>query len=187
MRSSGLWTMTGSCRSFRTGAPPVPAFFDICTFDDVYAGGCVVTSLRLVLRTYSYCRGDCRSCRLATRSYVLRWRGSGQNHPPPSSSYRVGKLSRRRSLHPSKNLETQHSRSRKVPAILTLITHLLQALLAWVGSFLSLLLIGGMQQWINQYWSLPLLLATFGPAAALVFGLPSLPASQPLNCFGECY
>lgn len=60
-----------------------------------------------------------------------------------------------------------------------------QALLAWIGSFLSLLLIGGMQQWINQHWSIPLLLATFGPAAALVFGLPSLPASQPLNCFGE--
>lgn len=63
----------------------------------------------------------------------------------------------------------------------------MQALLAWVGSFLSLLLIGGMQQWINQRWSIPLLLATFGPAAALVFGLPSLPASQPLNCFGECH
>ena len=63
----------------------------------------------------------------------------------------------------------------------------MQALLAWVGSFLSLLLIGGMQQWINQHWSIPLLLATFGPAAALVFGLPSLPASQPLNCFGECH
>ncbi len=63
----------------------------------------------------------------------------------------------------------------------------MQAVLAWVGSFLSLLLIGGMQQWINQHWSIPLLLATFGPAAALVFGLPSLSASQPLNCFGECH
>ena len=60
----------------------------------------------------------------------------------------------------------------------------MQALLAWVGSFLSLLLIGGMQQWINEHWSIPLLLATFGPAAALVFGLPSLPASQPKNCLG---
>lgn len=87
-----------------------------------------------------------RSFRLAARTYTLRWRGSGQSHPPPASPYR--------------------------------------ALLAWVGSFLSLLLIGGMQQWINQHWSIPLLLATFGPAAALVFGLPSLPASQPLNCFG---
>ncbi|DBA76744.1 TPA: hypothetical protein ACH3X2_008774 [Trebouxia sp. C0005] len=44
-----------------------------------------------------------------------------------------------------------------------------------------------MQQWINQHWSIPLLLATFGPAAALVFGLPSLPASQPLNCFGGTF
>lgn len=62
---------------------------------------------------------------------------------------------------------------------------LLQVLLAWVGSFLSLLFIGGMQQWINQHWSIPLLLATFGPATALVFGLPSLPASQPVNCLGK--
>ena len=30
-----------------------------------------------------------------------------------------------------------------------------------------------------------MLLATFGPGAALIFGLPSLPASQPLNCFGK--
>lgn len=61
----------------------------------------------------------------------------------------------------------------------------LQTVLAWFGSFLSLLLIGGMQQWINQRWSLPLLLSTFGPSCALIFGLPTLPASQPMNCFGK--
>lgn len=59
-----------------------------------------------------------------------------------------------------------------------------RTVLAWLGSFLSLLLIGGMHQWINTQWSLPLLLSTFGPACALVFGLPTLPASQPLNCMG---
>ncbi|KAL0021775.1 hypothetical protein WJX79_008627 [Trebouxia sp. C0005] len=59
-----------------------------------------------------------------------------------------------------------------------------RTVLAWLGSFLSLLLIGGMHQWINTQWSLPLLLSTFGPACALVFGLPTLPASQPMNCMG---
>lgn len=59
-----------------------------------------------------------------------------------------------------------------------------RTMLAWLGSFLALLLIGGMHQWINTQWSIPLLLSTFGPACALVFGLPTLPSSQPINCIG---
>ena len=32
----------------------------------------------------------CRSLHRAARVYILRWRGSGQKHPPPASLYRVG-------------------------------------------------------------------------------------------------
>lgn len=60
----------------------------------------------------------------------------------------------------------------------------MQSALAWVGTFLSLLLIGGMQQWMNMHWSIPLLLSAFGPSCALVFGLPTLLSSQLTNSIG---
>ena len=61
----------------------------------------------------------------------------------------------------------------------------LQTLLAWIGAYISLLLISGMQHWFGLPYSIPMLLSTFGPTCALVFGLPTLPASQPLNGIGK--
>jgi len=61
----------------------------------------------------------------------------------------------------------------------------LQAALAWLGCFLSVLLVGGIFGWVDQQWSLPLMLASFGPTAALLYGSPKLPAAQPWNAMGE--
>lgn len=61
----------------------------------------------------------------------------------------------------------------------------LQTLLAWIGAYISLLMISGMQHWFGLPYSIPMLLSTFGPTCALVFGLPTLPASQPLNGIGK--
>ena len=60
----------------------------------------------------------------------------------------------------------------------------LQAALAWLGCFLSILLVGGIFGWVDQQWSLPLMLASFGPTAALLYGSPKLPAAQPWNAMG---
>lgn len=44
-------------------------------------------------------------------------------------------------------------------------------------------------QWVAALvwlaYSVPMLLATFGPTCALVFGMPTLPSSQPLNGIGK--
>lgn len=56
-----------------------------------------------------------------------------------------------------------------------------KSLLAFIGSYISLVLISQLHQRINTSLSLPLLLSTFGPSCALVFGFPTLPTSQPLN------
>jgi len=61
----------------------------------------------------------------------------------------------------------------------------LQAALAWLGCFLSILLVGGIFGWVDQQWSLPLMLASFGPTAALLYGSPKMPAAQPWNAMGE--
>ncbi len=61
----------------------------------------------------------------------------------------------------------------------------LQAALAWLGCFLSILLVGGIFGWVDQQWSLPLMLASFGPTAALLYGSPKMPAAQPWKAMGE--
>ena len=61
----------------------------------------------------------------------------------------------------------------------------MQAGLAWIGCFCSILLVGGIFTWIDYSWSLPLMLASFGPTAALLYGTPSLPAAQPWNAMGK--
>ncbi|DBA91079.1 hypothetical protein WJX77_007062 [Trebouxia sp. C0004] len=61
---------------------------------------------------------------------------------------------------------------------------LYKAALAWLGCFLSILLVGGIFGWVDQQWSLPLMLASFGPTAALLYGSPKLPAAQPWNAMG---
>ena len=60
-----------------------------------------------------------------------------------------------------------------------------QAGLAWIGCFCSILLVGGIFTWIDYEWSLPLMLASFGPTAALLYSTPSLPAAQPWNAMGK--
>ena len=61
----------------------------------------------------------------------------------------------------------------------------LQAALAWIGCFSSILAIGAVFGGITRHFSVPLMLASFGPTAALLYGSPSLPTAQPWNAMGK--
>lgn len=61
----------------------------------------------------------------------------------------------------------------------------LQAALAWIGCFLSILSVGAIFGAITRHFSVPLMLASFGPTAALLYGSPSLPTAQPWNAMGK--
>lgn len=61
----------------------------------------------------------------------------------------------------------------------------LQATLAWIGCFSSILAIGAIFGGITRHFSVPLMLASFGPTAALLYGSPSLPTAQPWNALGK--
>lgn len=145
---------------------------DIATHVLVACTGVATWSLASLFSIMSAMSGcACRTLKQSISTYFLRWRGGGQAHPGPSTIYRVSRNFIFTSLSKLRVLNQKFC--------------VVKGILAGVGSFLSLLLIGGMQQWINYHYSLPMLLATFGPGAALIFGLPDLPASQPLNCFGK--
>ncbi|KAL3131296.1 hypothetical protein ABBQ38_000588 [Trebouxia sp. C0009 RCD-2024] len=59
-----------------------------------------------------------------------------------------------------------------------------KAALAWLGCFLSILLVGAVFGAITRHFSVPLMLASFGPTAALLYGSPALPTAQPWNAMG---
>ena len=116
-----------------------------------------------------------RAFKGALQTYILRWKGEGEQHPPPPPWHRV-------CMFWPKDVMCYILVQRLE---LQIATFDLQTLLAWVGSYISLLLINGLQHWFGLPYSVPMLLATFGPTCALVFGMPTLPSSQPLNGIGK--
>ena len=55
------------------------------------------------------------------------------------------------------------------------------------GAFCGILLLSGLTQWLEPAFNLPLLYASFGASAVLVFGVISSPLAQPRNFVGrEC-
>jgi hypothetical protein len=53
-----------------------------------------------------------------------------------------------------------------------------------VGAFLGTLLVATCQRWLTPRVSLPLMIASFGASAVLLFGAPESKMSQPRNCLG---
>ena len=54
------------------------------------------------------------------------------------------------------------------------------------GAFCGILLLSGLSQWLEPAYNLPLLYASFGASAVLVFGVISSPLAQPRNFVGKC-
>ena len=130
-------------------------------------------------------RGNCEGlpdALLQLKVCVLTQRGhTGRSHIHPS-------LERKARETPSQITSIQSAISIEPAGLLRVHTSgcclFLQAALAWVGCFLSILLVGGVFGAIDKHWSLPLMLASFGPTAALLYGSPTLPAAQPWNAMG---
>ena len=53
-----------------------------------------------------------------------------------------------------------------------------------LGAFCGILLLSGLTQWLEPAFNLPLLYASFGASAVLVFGVISSPLAQPRNFLG---
>jgi hypothetical protein len=53
------------------------------------------------------------------------------------------------------------------------------------GAFCGILLLSGLTQWLEPVFNLPLLYASFGASAVLVFGVISSPLAQPRNFIGK--
>ncbi|EIE20895.1 HPP family protein+B94, partial [Coccomyxa subellipsoidea C-169] len=53
-----------------------------------------------------------------------------------------------------------------------------------LGAFCGILLLSGLTQWLEPAYNLPLLYASFGASAVLVFGVISSPLAQPRNLVG---
>lgn len=53
-----------------------------------------------------------------------------------------------------------------------------------LGAFCGILLLSGLTQWLEPAYNLPLLYASFGASAVLVFGVISSPLAQPRNFIG---
>ncbi|KAK9861591.1 hypothetical protein WJX84_006733 [Apatococcus fuscideae] len=62
---------------------------------------------------------------------------------------------------------------------------LLQVILTFAGTLLSLMLTAGISIWMTPGLSLPILLAPLGATAATLFGLLDAPAAQPRSVFYE--
>ena len=54
------------------------------------------------------------------------------------------------------------------------------------GAFCGILLLSGLSQWLEPAYNLPLLYASFGASAVLIFGVISSPLAQPRNFVGKC-
>ena len=55
------------------------------------------------------------------------------------------------------------------------------------GAFCGILLLSGLSQWLEPAYNLPLLYASFGASAVLVFGVISSPLAQPRNFVGKVH
>ncbi|KAK9839416.1 hypothetical protein WJX81_000814 [Elliptochloris bilobata] len=55
---------------------------------------------------------------------------------------------------------------------------------SWLGAFLGILLVGGLNQWLASNYNLPLLIASFGASAVLIFGAVDSKLAQPRNFIG---
>mmetsp|Transcript_28155 Transcript_28155/g.71777 ORF Transcript_28155/g.71777 Transcript_28155/m.71777 type:complete len:296 (-) Transcript_28155:952-1839(-) len=64
------------------------------------------------------------------------------------------------------------------------IPNLAQMVWSWLGSFLSILAISAVHQWVSPSIDLPLLVASFGASAVLLFGVPESKLAQPRNFLG---
>ena len=53
------------------------------------------------------------------------------------------------------------------------------------GAFCGILLLSGLTLWLEPAYSLPLLYASFGASAVLIFGNISSPLAQPRNFIGR--
>lgn len=53
------------------------------------------------------------------------------------------------------------------------------------GAFCGILLLSGLTLWLEPAYNLPLLYASFGASAVLVFGVISSPLAQPRNFIGR--
>ncbi len=53
-----------------------------------------------------------------------------------------------------------------------------------MGAFLGILLVSTCQRWLTPRVSLPLMIASFGATAVLLFGAPESKMAQPRNCVG---
>ena len=56
---------------------------------------------------------------------------------------------------------------------------------AWLGSLLSILAIAGIHAYVSPAISLPVLVASFGASAVLLFGVPDGKLSRPRNFLGK--
>ncbi len=58
---------------------------------------------------------------------------------------------------------------------------------SFIGAFLSILLVSACQRWLSPRVSLPLMIASFGATAVLLFGAPESKMAQPRNCLGRFF
>ncbi|GLI70733.1 hypothetical protein VaNZ11_015758, partial [Volvox africanus] len=55
---------------------------------------------------------------------------------------------------------------------------------SWLGAFLSILVVALLNQYLTPHVSLPLMIASFGASAVLLFGVPASKLAQPRNFLG---
>ncbi|GFR45061.1 hypothetical protein Agub_g6434 [Astrephomene gubernaculifera] len=58
---------------------------------------------------------------------------------------------------------------------------------SWLGAFLSILLVALLHQYLTPRISLPLMIASFGASAVLLFGVPASKLAQPRNLLGRTF
>ncbi|EFJ41869.1 hypothetical protein VOLCADRAFT_119578 [Volvox carteri f. nagariensis] len=62
--------------------------------------------------------------------------------------------------------------------------HPVDILWSWLGSFLSILVVAVLNQYLTPHVSMPLMIASFGASAVLLFGVPASKLAQPRNFLG---
>ncbi|GLC47414.1 hypothetical protein PLESTM_002070600 [Pleodorina starrii] len=55
---------------------------------------------------------------------------------------------------------------------------------SWVGAFMSILVVAALNEFLTPHVSLPLMIASFGASAVLLFGVPASKLAQPRNFLG---
>eukprot|EP00884_Botryococcus_braunii_P020926 jgi/Botrbrau1/7517/Bobra.0019s0008.1 len=60
----------------------------------------------------------------------------------------------------------------------------LDLLWSWMGSFLGILLIAGLHEWLRPRYAIDTLVPSFGASAVLIFGVPDSKLAQPRNLIG---